>query len=93
LALFWNLGFGIWNLNFVYLIKITLMQSRRSFIQQAALVAAGLAIQPTHLLAGGKPKAIPSKLGIQLYTLRDELSKDVKGTIAKVAQATLISGD
>lgn len=63
------------------------MQSRRSFIQQAALVAAGLAIQPTHLLAGGKSKAIPSKLGIQLYTLRDELSKDVKGTIAKVAQA------
>lgn len=63
------------------------MQTRRSFIQHAALVAAGLAIQPSHLFAGGKTKALPRKLGIQLYTLRDELSKDVKGTIAKVAQA------
>jgi sugar phosphate isomerase/epimerase len=63
------------------------MQTRRSFLQQAALAAAALAIPPAHLFAAGKRSAIPRKLGIQLYTLRDELSKDVKGTIAKVAQA------
>jgi sugar phosphate isomerase/epimerase len=60
---------------------------RRSFIQQAALVAAGLAIQPTLLTGCSNSKTSPRKLGIQLYTLRDELSKDVKGTIAKVAEA------
>ncbi len=30
-------------------------------------------------------KALPKKIGLQLYTLRDQLAKDPKGTLAKVA--------
>ncbi|WP_145717439.1 sugar phosphate isomerase/epimerase family protein [Chitinophaga japonensis] len=64
------------------------MQTRRSFLQQAALVAAGLAIHPIGLSSCSEKKSmIPRKLGIQLYTLRDELAKDVRSTIAKVAEA------
>jgi len=64
------------------------MQTRRTFLQQAALVAAGLAIHPMGLSScKEKTSTIPRKLGIQLYTLRDQLSQDVRSTIAKVAEA------
>ncbi|HVI47651.1 MAG TPA: sugar phosphate isomerase/epimerase [Chitinophaga sp.] len=59
--------------------------SRRSFLQNAGLMAAGLML-PGSLLAQSRNKALPKKIGLQLYTLRDELDKDVKGTISKVAK-------
>ncbi|WP_423146737.1 sugar phosphate isomerase/epimerase family protein [Rubrolithibacter danxiaensis] len=58
------------------------MSSRRVFLQQAGLLAAGLLIKPDFSFG----KSLPKKVGLQLYTLRSELAKDVKGTIAKVAQ-------
>jgi len=52
--------------------------SRRSFIKAGALVMA------TPMLSNWEMKA-PSKVGLQLYTLRNELSKDLEGTLKKVA--------
>lgn len=58
--------------------------SRRSFIQQTGLIAAGMML-PGALSAMTGNKALPKKIGLQLYTLRDQLAKDPKGTLAKVA--------
>ncbi|HEY0175010.1 MAG TPA: TIM barrel protein, partial [Pedobacter sp.] len=58
------------------------MNSRRNFIKMAGLAAAGAAIAPSFAFAA------PAKtVGIQLYSLRVELPKDVHGTIAKIAEA------
>ncbi|CAL1517937.1 sugar phosphate isomerase/epimerase [Chitinophaga sp. MM2321] len=54
---------------------------RRTFIQQAGLLSAGLFINPSDFLLKA-PEA-----GLQLWTLREELKKDVKGVMAKVAAA------
>jgi sugar phosphate isomerase/epimerase len=58
------------------------MTNRRIFLTQAALIGTGLVLTP-HLLSA---KA-PAKVGLQLYSLRSQLPKDVKGVIAKVAEA------
>lgn len=58
--------------------------SRRSFIQQTGLMAAGMML-PGALSAMTRNSALPKKIGLQLYTLRDQLSQDSKGTLAKVA--------
>ncbi len=61
------------------------MMNRRRFIRDTALglsaAAAGARWSP-HLLAN--PLELP--IGLQLYTLRDDLVKDVAGTIKKLAQ-------
>jgi sugar phosphate isomerase/epimerase len=54
--------------------------SRRSFIKQTAILSAGF-------LAGPDLFKTQPKIGVQLYTLRDQLKKDLAGTIAAVAQA------
>ena len=59
------------------------MNSRRDFLKQAGLAAAGAALLPSFAFSAARAKPI----GIQLYTLRNELPKDVKGVIAKVAGA------
>lgn len=56
------------------------MANRRTFIQQAALISAGMLANPADLFS--KPR---KKVGLQLYTLRNPISKDVRGVIAKVA--------
>ncbi|WP_431294249.1 sugar phosphate isomerase/epimerase family protein [Pedobacter sp. P26] len=58
------------------------MISRRSFILNSSMAAAAALLAPSFAFAADK-KAV----GLQLYSLRDELPKDVKGTIAKVAKA------
>jgi len=61
------------------------MNSRRIFIKQAAVAAAGAALIPAFACS---PAAAASKtVGLQLYTLRELLPKDVKGVIEKVAKA------
>lgn len=54
---------------------------RREFIQNSAFAAAGLLALPTFLQAA-KAK---SGVGLQLYTLRDTITKDPKGVLQKVA--------
>ena len=59
------------------------MINRRKFLAQAGIASAGMLVKPGFLSA-----AINSnQIGLQLYTLREELPKDVKGVIAKVAKA------
>jgi sugar phosphate isomerase/epimerase len=61
------------------------MSNRRIFLQQAGIAAAAAFLSPlTSALAA--EKAFSHPVGIQLYTLREQLAKDVKDTIAKVAQ-------
>lgn len=59
------------------------MISRRKFMAQSALLTVGA------LAAGSCVSARPktNRVGIQLYSLRDELPKDVRTTIKKVADA------
>ncbi|UOQ68659.1 sugar phosphate isomerase/epimerase family protein [Hymenobacter volaticus] len=59
------------------------MMKRRSFLKQAGLLSAVSLVAPSSLLAA--PSSL--KLGLQLYTLRDYIGKDVKGVLAKVAKA------
>ena len=56
--------------------------NRRKFLTQAGLISAGMMIAP-QLLSAKSSKVV----GLQLYSLRDQLPKDVKGAIAKVAAA------
>lgn len=58
------------------------MSTRRGFLTQAGLFSAGLLVAPKLLSARGD-----TKIGLQLYSLREQLPKDVKGVIAKVAEA------
>ena len=55
------------------------MTTRRKFLTQAGMLSAGLMIAP-HLLSAKSSNIV----GLQLYSLRDQLPKDVKGVIAKV---------
>src|SRR6185312_7464025 len=56
------------------------MTSRREFLKTSALLSAGLMAAPK-LFAYDK-----KYIGLQLYTVRDAMGKDVAGTLAKVAQ-------
>ena len=57
------------------------MNARRNFLKQSALISTGLAMNPTEFF---KKQHL---VGIQLYTLREDIVKDVKGVIGKVAAA------
>ncbi|SEW35273.1 sugar phosphate isomerase/epimerase family protein [Chitinophaga arvensicola] len=54
---------------------------RRTFIQQAGLLTTGLFLGPS-LSTGKLPET-----GLQLWTLKDDLAKDLEGTIKKIAAA------
>ncbi len=58
------------------------MNSRRTFIKQSAVIAASVAVMPSIACTPIQKKEI----GIQLYSLRDIIDKDVKGVIGKIAQ-------
>jgi sugar phosphate isomerase/epimerase len=58
------------------------MTTRRTFLAQAGLITAGVIMKPNFLSAKGN-----NIVGLQLYSLRNELPKDVKGVIANVAKA------
>ncbi|HXH98759.1 MAG TPA: sugar phosphate isomerase/epimerase [Sphingobacteriaceae bacterium] len=57
------------------------MITRKGFIQQAAIISTGIILSPSLVLS--KPR---KKIGLQLYTLRDSIGKDVSGVIEKVAK-------
>lgn len=63
------------------------MDSRRSFLAKAGLLGGALVTAGSQVGSAMElfaPKGV-NKIGLQLYTLRDALSKDVRSTIAKVA--------
>jgi sugar phosphate isomerase/epimerase len=55
------------------------MTTRRVFAQQAGLFASAVALSPA-LLAQSRPR-----MGLQLYTIRDALGRDVAGTLKSIA--------
>ncbi|MCO6461363.1 MAG: sugar phosphate isomerase/epimerase [Saprospiraceae bacterium] len=66
-----------------------MQQERRKFIKDIGLIAGGMALLPSSdifdtVVNFSKKR---TKFGLQLYTLRDDLPKDVKGVLRKVAQA------
>lgn len=58
------------------------MTTRRNFLAQAGLLSAGIMLAPQLVSAKSK-----NGVGLQLYSLRDQLPKDVKGVIASIAKA------
>lgn len=56
------------------------MPTRRQFLQQASLATTGLLFYKKDWFPNNKT------IGLQLYTLRDQVSKDLKSTIARIAQ-------
>lgn len=57
------------------------MISRREYLRQLAILAAGSTLAP-NAFASAKDR----KIGVQLYTIRGEIAKDAIGSIRKVAQ-------
>ncbi|AQG80425.1 sugar phosphate isomerase/epimerase family protein [Spirosoma montaniterrae] len=55
--------------------------TRRSFLQQTAATVAGVALFPSALQAA----ATVTRPGLQLYSLRDDMEKDARATLAQVA--------
>jgi len=59
------------------------MTTRRKFLTQAGMLSAGAILAPRLLSAMPAGKVV----GLQMYSLRDQLPKDPKGVIAKIAAA------
>jgi len=62
------------------------MTTRRSFLQQAGLATAAAFIAPSAIASALAQQAKISKIGIGLFTLREQLTADVKATIEHVAK-------
>jgi sugar phosphate isomerase/epimerase len=60
------------------------MISRKNFIKQASLLSTVLLVSPGCMT---KPTTSSKKIGLQLYSLREQIVKDVEGVIEKVAKA------
>jgi sugar phosphate isomerase/epimerase len=56
--------------------------SRRTFVKSGAMVALGAAIFPVSAFASDQQKAV---VGLQLYSVRDDMISDPKGSLKKVA--------
>lgn len=65
---------------------------RRQFLRHAA-VGSALATQPHTLLALSKDNVYRKQIGLQLYTLRNEMAKDTDGTIKAVVDAGYHQGE
>jgi sugar phosphate isomerase/epimerase len=57
--------------------------SRRIFVKAGALAALGTAIFPRSVIASGRASGI---IGLQLYSVRDEMSKDPLGSLTQLAK-------
>src|ERR1700753_2349831 len=58
--------------------------SRRQFLKQAALAGAALATAP--LVNAGIDRRVATRVAIQLYTIRDDMGKDPKGTLTALSK-------
>lgn len=57
------------------------MTSRKTFLRQSALLLGGLTVRPDAIFKATMP------IGIQLYSLRAQIGKDLEAVIAKIAAA------
>ncbi len=60
--------------------------NRRKFIQQSTIVAGASFLAPSLLRCGSSTNKAVKPIGLQLYTLRDVIFKDMPGTLRKVAE-------
>lgn len=61
---------------------------RKEFLQMTGLGLIGASVLPSSLITTMNDStlpATPAKIGLQLYTLRNEIEKDIRGTLQKVA--------
>jgi sugar phosphate isomerase/epimerase len=58
--------------------------NRRKFIRSAAVVSTVALSHPSALFAGHNPAQ--TEIGLQIYTLRDQIQRDLTGTLEKVAK-------
>ena len=56
--------------------------SRRTFVKSGAMAVVGAAILPASMFACSDEKAV---VGLQLYSVRDDMQNDPKGTLKKLA--------
>jgi sugar phosphate isomerase/epimerase len=57
-------------------------KSRRSFLKHSALAVAGSSLLASDIFAARKPKEL---IGVQLYSIREEMKKDPQGSLKQVA--------
>jgi sugar phosphate isomerase/epimerase len=57
--------------------------SRRTFVKTGSLAALGAVVFPGSVFAAGKKKGI---VGLQLYSVRDDMSKDPAGSLTQLAK-------
>jgi len=57
--------------------------SRRTFVKSGAMVALGAAILPRSVFASSAQKGM---VGIQLYSVRDDMMKDPVGSLTQLAK-------
>ncbi len=57
--------------------------TRRAFVKSSAMMAVGAAIMPGSVFAAGKQKRM---VGLQLYSIRDDMSKDPVGSLTELAK-------
>src|SRR5262245_51990965 len=62
--------------------KLSFLQSRRNFLQQAGFLSTAALISPPELQKSASNKF---KLGLQLYTIREAMAKDLRGTFKQIA--------
>ncbi|MET0572439.1 MAG: TIM barrel protein [Pedobacter agri] len=62
------------------------MTTRRSFLQKTSLAAVAAFLSPSVITSALAQPAKVSKIGIGLFTLREQLTADVKATIAHIAK-------
>jgi sugar phosphate isomerase/epimerase len=62
---------------------INQMRSRREFLIKSGLLMAGACIAPSCVSAVTKEKSL--NVGVQLYSFRDAMAKDAKGTLKRIA--------
>jgi len=60
--------------------------SRRTFIRNTALLAAGVSLMPKNIFASSRKI---EHLGLQLYTVRDAMKTDPAGTLKKLSDASI----
>src|ERR1035437_8888467 len=57
--------------------------SRRTFLKSGAMFALGAAILPRSVFAASAKKGM---VGLQLYSVRDDMMKDPKGSLTQLAK-------
>lgn len=60
--------------------------SRREFVKTGALAALGTAVLSRSAFAGEKKMAAAAMVGVQLYSVRDDMEKDPKGSLTQLAK-------